>query len=150
MTDELPDIQVFNQTNLSIPLEQSLCQAVAKQLSDKEECSFNFVEVVYVDEEKIVQINNEHLDRDYITDIITFRYDDSDRHQDIEGTMFCCAPRIIEQAQEFNESPEREFLRIYIHGLLHLAGYEDQYTEEKEQMTQKEEYYLDLVDKRPE
>lgn len=147
MADELPDIQIFNQTNLSIPLEQSFCEAVAKQLADKEECSFNFVEVVYVDEDKIVEINSEHLDRDYVTDIITFRYDDSDLNQDIEGTMFCCAPRIVEQAQEFNESKEREFLRIYIHGLLHLIGYEDQSKEEKEQMTQKEESYLNMADK---
>ena len=150
MADELPDIQIFNQTNVSIPLEQSFCEAVAKQLSDKEECSFNFVEIVYVDEDKIVQINSEHLDRDYITDIITFRYDDSDHNKEIEGTMFCCAPRIVEQAKEFNESPEREFLRIYIHGLLHLAGYEDQSPVQKEQMTQKEEFYLEIAAKRQE
>jgi rRNA maturation RNase YbeY len=148
MADEFPDIQIFNQTNLSIPLEQPFCQDLAKLLSDEEECGFNFVEVVYVDEDKIVEINSEHLGRDYVTDIITFRYDDSDRNQDIEGTMFCCAPRIIEQAQEFNKSPQREFMRIYIHGLLHLAGYEDQSEEKKEQMTQKEEYYLDKADKR--
>ncbi len=148
MAEELPDIQLYNQTSLSIPLDQSFCQAVASQLSDQEECSFNFVEVVYVDEEKIVEINSEHLERDYITDIITFRYDDSDSKNDIEGTMFCCAPRIIEQAQEFNESTEREFLRIYIHGLLHLAGYEDQTAEEKEHMTNKEEFYLNIAAKR--
>ena len=148
MADALPDIQIYNQTNLSIPLGQSLCQMVIKQLSDKEKCSFNFVEIVYVDEDEIVRINNEHLNRDYITDIITFRYDDLDHHQDIEGTMFCCAPRIFEQAQEFNESSEREFLRVYIHGLLHLAGYEDQSQEQQEQMTQKEEFYLDMAEKR--
>lgn len=147
MADEFPDIQAFNQTSLSIPLEQPFYQAIAKQLSDKEGCSFNFIEVVYVDEEKIVQINSEHLNRDYITDIITFRYDDADHNQDIEGTMFCCAPRIVEQAQEFNESNKREFLRIYIHGLLHLAGYEDQSKKDKEQMTQKEEFYLGLAEK---
>lgn len=150
MADELPDIQIFNQTSLSIPLEQSFYQDAAEQLSEKEECSFNFVEVVYVDEDKIIQINSEHLDRDYITDIITFRYDDSDHDEDIEGTMFCCAPRIIEQAKEFNESPEREFLRIFIHGLLHLAGYEDQSTDDKKKMTEKEEFYLDLAAKRQE
>ncbi|PAU95506.1 rRNA maturation RNase YbeY [Aliifodinibius salipaludis] len=147
MADEFPDIQVFNQTSLSIPLEQPFYQAVAKQLSDEEKCSFNFVEVVYVDEEKIVQINSEHLNRDYITDIITFRYDDTNHNHDIEGTMFCCGPRIVEQAQEFNESNKREFLRIYIHGLLHLAGYEDQSEKEKEQMSQKEEFYLNLAEK---
>ncbi|WP_440998845.1 rRNA maturation RNase YbeY [Fodinibius sp. SL11] len=147
MAKELPDIQIFNQTNLSPPLEQALCQAIANQLSENEECSFNFVEVVFVDEEKIVQINKEHLNRDYVTDIITFRYDDADTNQDIEGTMFCCAPRIIEQAQEFNESTEREFLRIYIHGLLHLAGYDDKSTGEKEKMTKKEDFYLSRTKK---
>lgn len=147
MAKELPDIQIFNQTNLSPPLEQALCQAIANQLSENEECSFNFVEVVFVDEEKIVQINKEHLNRDYVTDIITFRYDDDDTNQDIEGTMFCCAPRIIEQAQEFNESTEREFLRIYIHGLLHLAGYDDKSTGEKEKMTKKEDFYLSRTKK---
>ncbi len=147
MTDELPDIQVFNQTTLSIPLDQSLCQAIAHQISDKEQCSFDFVEVVYVDEDKIVQINKEYLNRDYVTDIITFRYNDSKNKQDIEGTMFCCAPQIEEQAQQFNESTEREFTRIFIHGLLHLTGYEDQSEEEKNEMTQKEDFYLDWVEK---
>ena len=147
MADELPDIQVFNQTSLSIPLDQSFCQEVAKQLSVQEECSFNFVEVAYVDEDEIIRINSEHLDRDYITDIITFRYTDSDQNQNIEGTMFCCAPRIIEQAQEFEESTDREFLRIFIHGLLHLTGYEDQSQEQKERMTQREEFYLEMAEK---
>lgn len=148
MAVELPGIILFNQTSLPIPHEQSFYTTIAKQLSEKEKCSFNFVEVVYVDEEEIVHINSTHLDRDYITDIITFRYDDSDEYQDIEGTMFCCAPRIIEQSQEFDESINREFLRVYIHGLLHLAGYEDQSAEDKKEMTQKEEYYLDLFDNR--
>jgi rRNA maturation RNase YbeY len=97
-----------------------------------------------VDEDEIVRINKEHLDRDYVTDIITFRYDESDADA-IEGTMFCCAPRIAEQAEEFNESRKREFLRIYIHGLLHLIGYEDKSDQQKKEMTAKEETYLDLA-----
>lgn len=146
MAEDLPDIQIFNQTSLSVPLTQSYCQKVAKDLSEEEDCNFSFVEVVYVDEDHIVQINSEHLNRDYITDIITFRYDDSDQNQDIEGTLFCCAPRIFEQAQEFNESTNREFLRIFIHGLLHLTGYEDQSAKQKEEMTQKEEFYLERAE----
>jgi rRNA maturation RNase YbeY len=142
MGKELPDIQIFNQTSHHIPFEQSFCQGIANQLADKEECSFNFVEVVFVDEDKIVEINKKHLNRDYVTDIITFRYDDSQDCQMVEGTMFCCAQRIIEQAREFNEFTEREFQRIFIHGLLHLVGYDDLSAEEKKQMTEKEDFYL--------
>jgi len=140
-----PDIQVFNQTDLPLPLPHSIYGEIALTISTEENCSFSFVEVVYVDEQEIVRINQEHLDRDYVTDIITFRYDDQANNQEIEGTMFCCAPRIAEQAKEFGEPSEREFMRIYIHGLLHLAGYEDQTDEQKQQMTAKEDTYLALA-----
>lgn len=145
MAESQPDIQVFNESSHDIPISSSLYQKIAGVLSQKENCRFSFVEVVYVDENEIVRINKEHLDRDYVTDIITFRYDDGANSDNIEGTMFCCAPRIAEQAEEFNESPEREFLRIYIHGLLHLTGYEDKSNQQKNEMTAKEETYLDLA-----
>lgn len=142
MADSKPDIQVFNQTEQSISLQEATYQDIAHTIAENESCSFKFVEVVYVDEDEIVRINKEHLDRDYVTDIITFRYDESDSKTNIEGTMFCCAPRISEQAEEFNQSTRNEFLRIYIHGLLHLVGYDDQSKEEKKQMTAKENFYL--------
>lgn len=145
MSDPQPDIQIFNQTDSPIPLKESLYPRVAAALANQEKCSFSFVEVVYVDEDEIIRINKEHLDRDYVTDIITFRYDNEPSKQDIEGTMFCCAPRIKEQAGEFNESTEQEFLRIYIHGLLHLIGYEDKSEEQKRKMTAKEDTYLDVA-----
>lgn len=146
MADSKPDIQVFNQTERSIPVKETLYPDIAKIIADKEDCSFKFVEVVYVGEDEIIQINKEHLDRDYVTDIITFRYDEPDSDTSIEGTLFCCAPRIEEQAEELKESTEREYLRIYIHGMLHLVGYDDQSNEEKKQMTAKENTYLTLVD----
>lgn len=147
MAEYQPDIQVFNETTLSIPLDHDTCKSIAETVSKREKCRFKFLEIVYVDEKKIIQINNEHLNRDYVTDIITFRYDESKTEKDnndIEGTMFCCAPRIIEQAEEFDEPMDREFKRIYIHGLLHLVGYEDQNSSQKEQMTAKENQYLQL------
>jgi len=146
MSATTPDIQVFNQSELRIPLDEDQFPPLAAQIADNEASSFSFVEVVYVDEDEIVRINKEHLERDYVTDIITFRYDDADNKQDIEGTMFCCAPRIVEQAQEFEQSPKQEFLRIYIHGLLHLLGYEDTSEELKKQMTAKENTYLRLIE----
>lgn len=139
-----PAIQVFNETDLDIPVPSGDYEDVAQAISEGENCSFSFVEVVYVDEDEIVRINKEHLDRDYITDIITFRYDDSQDNEEIEGTLYCCAPRIFEQAKEFGEAPQREFQRIFIHGLLHLAGYEDQTQEQKAEMTAKENAYLAL------
>lgn len=142
-----PTLQIFNESSVSIPLDQKTAQKILSMIEDHEEVSFNFVELVYVEEDEIIRINHDHLDRDYVTDIISFRYDDeAETSNHIEGTLFCCAPRIMEQAGEFNESPEQEFRRILIHGLLHLVGYDDQTNEEKSEMTDLENEYLSRLD----
>lgn len=146
MPSAQPDVQVFNETGFSLPLSASDFKRATKTVAEKEDCHFGFIELVYVDETEIVRINRKHLDRDYITDIITFRYDENNENN-IEGTIFCCAPRIAEQAEEWGEAVEREFLRVFIHGLLHLNGYEDKTETQKQRMTGREDYYLKLLER---
>lgn len=140
-----PAIQLFNESETDLPVSLQQLEAAVSVLQKKEKCHFSLLEVVFVDEQKIVDINKEHLDRNYVTDIISFRYDEDSSNQSIEGTLFCCAPRIYEQALELNEEPSNEFLRIVIHGLLHLAGYEDPSESKRSEMTEKEDYYLGLL-----
>jgi len=144
MAEIQANIQIFNQTDGDIPVSSSIFRQIAMLIAENETCGFKLLEIVYVDENEIVRINREHLDRDYITDIITFRYDKD--NSEIEGTLFCCAPRIREQAKDFGETTEEEFLRIFIHGLLHLVGYEDKTDPQKQEMTAKENTYLQLIE----
>jgi len=117
---------------------------VLSLVSEKEKRSFEFVEVVFVNENEIISVNKKFLDRDYVTDIISFHYTEEE-NASIEGTLYCCAPRIQEQADELNQPHKTEFFRIFIHGLLHLIGYEDQTPEEKLEMRNKEDFYLNLL-----
>ena len=107
--------------------------------------SFSFIEVVYVDEKEITHINQKHLSHDYVTDIITFSYHDPSENEPVEATLFCCAPRIQEQAVEFGVDADTEFLRVYIHGLLHLAGYSDELPDQKAVMREKENFYINHI-----
>lgn len=142
-----PVLQIFNESSVRIPLQHDHASAIQALIESHEKVIFESIELVFVDEEEIVRINKEYLDRNYVTDIISFRYDDGAESQNndaIEGTLFCCAPRIQEQADEFGESVGREFKRIFIHGLLHLSGYNDQTKDEKSEMTDLEDKYLSL------
>jgi rRNA maturation RNase YbeY len=140
-----PTLQIYNESLVNIPLDQTTAKKILSLIEYHEKVTYSFVELVYVDETEIIRINTEHLDRDYVTDIISFRYDEgSDSNNEIEGTLYCCAPRIEEQAGDFEETPEREFMRILIHGLLHLIGYDDQTEEDKSSMTKLENKYLAL------
>jgi len=135
-------LQILNQTSIVLPFEESEAQTLITEIEKDQKCSFSSVELVYVDEEEIVRINNEFLQHDYITDIITFRYDEDESNSEIEGSLVCCAPRIKEQAAEFNQTEKQEFLRIIVHGLLHLVGYDDQSDAEKTEMTRLEDRFL--------
>ncbi|MFD2532384.1 rRNA maturation RNase YbeY [Gracilimonas halophila] len=149
MKNETSILQIFNDSDVEVPLSKSQADLALDIISNQETAKFVLVELVYVDESEIVRINEEHLDRDYITDIISFRYDDGAESEDkssIEGTLFCCVPRIFEQSKEFSEPAEREFKRIFIHGLLHLIGYEDDTKAKKEEMTNLENNYLRLLE----
>jgi rRNA maturation RNase YbeY len=146
--DSSEPLQLFNESEKKVSLSKRKADSILSIISEKENVAFTSVELVFVDEQEIVRINKEHLNRYYVTDIISFRYDDGQESGDntaIEGTLFCCAPRIIEQSAEFKEPVEREFQRIFIHGLLHLAGYNDSSETEKSEMTALEDQYLALT-----
>jgi len=134
-----------NLTEVPVPVTGSDLLNVLNLVEIHEKTTFNCVELVYVDADEILRINRKYLDHDYITDIITFRNDENDGLKQIEGTLFCCAPRIQEQAEEFGEQPRDEFNRVFIHGLLHLAEYDDQSEIEKAKMREREDFYLGLI-----
>ena len=127
-----------------IPVNKKTLKWLMAEIETAESIQFYTVELVYVDEDEIIEINSEYLQRGYITDIISFRYDENNKDA-IEGTLYCCAPRIREQSIEFNTPPAEEFYRIYIHGLLHLAGYNDQTKSDKESMTNLENIFLKAI-----
>lgn len=147
---EEASFSIHNPSDFDLPVTTAKLQKIIRLIEEGENASFAGIELVYVDEEHIVNINREYLKRDYVTDIITFRYDDWEKSEPttdgIDGTLYCCAPRIAEQSREMDTEAIQEFYRIFIHGLLHLVGYNDSTTEEKFKMTQLENHYLEHSD----
>lgn len=87
------------------------------------------------------KINQEYLNHDTYTDIITFDYCENDR---ISGDIFISIERVKENALKFNQNIDSELFRIVIHGVLHLLGYKDKSPKDKKIMTEKEDFYLTL------
>ena len=137
-------LSLFNPSEFELPVQESVLQKLLQVIEQEESIRFRQVELVYVDEQGIVEINQEYLDRDYVTDIISFSYHEAQKDS-IEGTLYCCAPRIAAQSEEVESDVKEEFYRIFIHGLLHLAGYDDSTADEKEAMTKLENHYLEQL-----
>lgn len=134
------NFEIFNESGIDIPLSKKTASAIAGLVFEYEKKEWESVEVVYLDEQSIIELNKKHLQKSYITDIITFHYHDED--EPIEASLFCCAQRIKEQAKEYESNERKEFSRVLIHGILHLCGFEDASDEQKSQMRAKENEYL--------
>lgn len=128
-----------------MPLQTELLNKLLGITEQLHQIQFEMIEVVLVDEMEIVDLNKKYLQREYVTDIITFKYSEESELKSIEGTLFCCLPRIIEQSLEFHATVQHEFARIFVHGLLHLSGFDDDTPEEKEHMTKLENEILHLA-----
>lgn len=146
--DLLHNVALFNESGQSIPVYESIIHKIVQLISEGENVRCSLLEVVFVDNEEIVRLNKQYLERDSVTDVISFSYgEDESNHSErvIDGTLYCCAQRIEEQAKEWNVSRESEFRRIVIHGILHLVGYEDTTAEQKKVMRNKENIYLEQL-----
>ena len=97
---------------------------------------------IFCSDAYLLQINQQYLDHDTYTDIITF--DNSEKKKVIEGDIFISIDRIRENAEKFATGELNELHRVIIHGTLHLLGYKDKTAGEKALMTSKEDKYLSI------
>ena len=97
---------------------------------------------LFVDDEKILEVNNEYLGHDYYTDSITFDYDEDDI---ISGDLVISLDTVRSNAELFSKPYEEELFRVIIHGILHLCGINDKGPGEREIMEQEENKALALL-----
>ncbi|MBX2815866.1 MAG: rRNA maturation RNase YbeY [Saprospiraceae bacterium] len=98
--------------------------------------------VVICDDQYLLDLNQQYLNHDELTDIITFDYRSSESENTINGEAYISFDRIRENAVLYDCSPKQELLRVIVHGLLHLCGHGDKGPEEKKKMRALEDQCL--------
>lgn len=122
-------------------------EEVKKWLSYTANCENKVIgEIVFyfVSEERILEVNQEFLNHDYFTDIITF--DDSFVNI-INGSIFISPDTVKYNSQILNISFNSEIFRVIVHGIMHLCGYSDSTDDEKIKMRKLEDKYLSYLEK---
>ncbi|MFN3781268.1 MAG: rRNA maturation RNase YbeY, partial [Candidatus Kapaibacteriota bacterium] len=134
---EMGRITVFNDTNKKRLPRKKITNRIRNVLSYfKTDCDIN---IIYVDEAQIVEINKQYLGHNYVTDVISF--DLSDERNSI-GEVYICIQQAERQAKEYNVSLENELSRLAIHGVLHILGFDDRTDDEKQKMHKLEDMFL--------
>jgi rRNA maturation RNase YbeY len=97
------------------------------------------VNVIYMDDSEIRILNDEYLGHDYATDVLSFTIEE----KPLLGEIYIGVETARRQACEYEVSLSNEILRLAAHGALHLAGYEDDTPEKREQMRRLEDKYIE-------
>ncbi len=100
------------------------------------------INYIFCDDEYLLKVNQDFLQHDYYTDVITFDYV---KGKTIAGDIFVSLPRISENAETHSKDFNIELHRVLAHGILHLCGYKDKTEEEIQEMRNKEDYYLNIL-----
>ena len=114
-----------------------LSEVIAKEKKISGDLNF-----VITSDERLKEINIEFLEHDYYTDVITFS-DTTDNV--INGEIYISLERVSENALNYNVSLDLEMMRVLVHGVLHLVGYNDSNEEEKSEMRRMEDFWIDFA-----
>ena len=113
------------------------------------------IDVSLVGDEEIHEINRDYRSVDRVTDVISFAFDDDKTEtgrivNDLSiphllGEIFICVPQALRQAAEIGNSKERELSFLFVHGMLHLLGYDHMKEEDEKIMFPLQEKILEAA-----
>ena len=122
-----------------------LNKIIDKTLEMENVLSSNFA-IVFIDDEKMHELNKNYRGIDRTTDVLSFAFEDNNKIcYNIRqlGEIYVSIPKMVSQAKEYGHSEKRELAFLVVHGLLHLLGYDHTLgIEEEKEMFEKQELVL--------
>ena len=137
-------VEFFFEDISSFDLDEKLYTNWVELVAAEHEKEVGDINYIFCSDEYLLEINQEHLNHDYYTDIITFDYTEDNL---ISGDLFISVDRVEENAAAFGVTIQNELSRVIIHGILHLCGFPDKTDEEAKIMRKNEDAALQLLEK---
>lgn len=138
------NVIVFCQKKYKV--DESLVYEVINYLENALSFKISELQVNFVSPSKIIQINKKYLNHHFSTDIITFDY--SNNKKKLDSELYISVEDARFNSKRFGVTFEHEIVRLVIHGVLHLLGYDDKTAVKKKKMKRLEDKLLfDFVNK---
>ncbi len=132
-------------TSKNIKVEKKIIHSLIANLSSKLSFKLESLSINFVDAEYLLNINKDYLNHNFNTDIITFNYSGSNSL--LDGELFISVDEAINNSLKFKVTLDSEIIRLVIHGILHLLGFDDEETSKKRKMKKEEDFYTELFEK---
>jgi len=94
---------------------------------------------IFVTDQVLLDINKEFMKHNYFTDIITFNYNNN---KTVNGEIYISIETVYRNSKKYGVSFKNELLRVMVHGVLHLIGYDDKDETERKRMRGEEDIWI--------
>jgi len=98
------------------------------------ECLNGVLNVIFVDDAEIQQLNREYRDKDRPTDVLSFNYEGDMNASEVFGEVYVSVETAQRQAVDHKHSLHDELVKLVVHGILHVHGYDHEEDEEYREM----------------
>ncbi|MFA5361483.1 MAG: rRNA maturation RNase YbeY [archaeon] len=139
-------IEINNLTKFKID-EKSFSQ-VAKKVLKGENKEIETLSLVFVNKQEIKKLNKKFRGKDKATDVLSFDLSAEDgpaldQKNNYLGEVVICPEIVKENSEKYKTDFEKELIKVFVHGVLHLLGYDHEGEEKKaEEMEEREKKYF--------
>ena len=127
----------FHSNDISFTLRKKLAyKKWIKEEVERRSYCLGEVNIIFCNDNYILDINRNYLQHDYFTDNITFN---NNEEKLISGDLFISVDRVKENAATYSVTTDSEIKRVIIHGILHLLGYNDHSPSQKTEIRKQED-----------
>lgn len=134
-------VNFYNADRKFVFNERKHLKLFVNKIFKKEKKILSSINYVFCSDEYLLKINQDFLQHDYYTDVITFDLS-MPQSSNTDAEVYISLDRIKENSKANNTTQKNEALRVIFHAALHLCGYNDKKKSEILKMREKEEYYL--------
>lgn len=133
-------IEINNLTSFAV--DKKFFTGVAKIVLKGENRVREKISLAFVNKEEIKKINKKFRHKNKPTDVLSFLINE----KQYLGEIIICPEVVKENAKKYKTTVKQEMMKVFIHGILHLLGYEHEKTKkEAEIMEKKQEKYLSKI-----
>jgi probable rRNA maturation factor len=120
-------------------VEKKIFSTLAKKVLLGENRETKTFSLAFIDKEEIKKLNKKYRRKNKPTDVLSFLLDE----RQYLGEIIICPEIIVENAKKYGISTRKEMMKVFVHGILHLLGYDHEKSQkEAEIMEKKQEKYL--------
>ena len=132
-------IEIYNLTNFSV--DKKLFSTVAKKVLKGENRVTETISLAFVGKAEIKKLNKKFRKKNKATDVLSFDLNEGG----YLGEIVICPEVVKENAERYGVPEKKEILKVFVHGILHLCGYDHEKSKAEEKiMGEKETKYLKL------